>query len=378
MAQTPTPVNKQSRIKDNESKQAVRSPWRMAWKRLRRHRMAMIAMVLLIIIHLFAIFANFLVPYGETETDRRRSYHPPTKVHFFTEDGQLTRPYVYRYNMVNASRREYEPITDEPFPIRFFANEGRPYKVLGLFETNLRLFTVESPAKIYLLGADQYGRDIFSRLAFGGQKSLFIGLVGILISTSIGMIYGGVSGFFGGWVDNLMMRIAEVIISIPSFYLLLALSAVLPTNIPSHIRFMMIIAILSFIGWAGMARVIRGMVLSIRQMDFVHGAEAIGCSQPRVIIRHILPNTFSYVIVSATLAVPGFILQESGLSLIGVGIQHPQASWGNMLSEALNLSSLSRFPWLLAPGFMIFVTVLCYSFFGDGIRDALDPRSKVQ
>lgn len=356
------------------NQQAVRSPWKMAWRRLRRHKLAMGAMAVLIMLHLFAIFAPFLVPYGETQTDRRRSYHPPMRVHFF-EDGRLTRPYVYGYTLEDAGRRRYELDTDTKYEIQFFAHQGTTYNLFGLVESNRRLFSVEAPGKVYLLGADQYGRDIVSRLAFGARRSLFIGLIGIVISTSIGMIYGGVSGFFGGWVDNVMMRISEVIISIPSFYLLLALSAVLPTNLPSDVRFMMIIGILSFIGWAGMARVIRGMVLSIRQLEFVHGAEAIGCSQPRIIIRHILPNTLSYVIVNATLAVPGFILSESGLSLIGVGIQHPQASWGNMLSEALNLSALSRFPWLLVPGFMIFITVLSYSFFGDGIRDAFDPRA---
>ncbi len=357
-----------------QGKEAVRSPWKMAGRRLRRHNLAMAAMVVLIVLHVFAIFADFWVPYGETETDRRRSYHPPTRVQFF-DDGSLTRPYVYGYDMVDPGRRQYEIDEDAKYEIQFFAQQGQTYELFGIIESNRRLFSVESPGKIYLVGADQYGRDIFSRLAFGARRSLFIGLIGIAISTTIGMIYGGVSGFFGGWVDNLMMRISEVIISIPAFYLLLALSAVLPANIPSDIRFMMIIGILSFIGWAGMARVIRGMVLSIRQQEFVHGAEAIGCSQPRIILRHILPNTLSYVIVNATLAVPGFILSESGLSLIGVGIQHPQASWGNMLSEALNLSSLSRFPWLLIPGFMIFITVLSYSFFGDGVRDAFDPRA---
>ena len=215
-------------------------------------------------------------------------------------------------------------------------------------------------------------------LPSGIRRSAFavIGIIGLIISLSIGLIYGGVSGYFGGWVDNIMMRIAEIIISIPSFYLLLALSAVLPTNIPSDQRFMMIVAILGFINWAGLARVIRGMVLSIAKTEFVAGAEAIGASQPRIIIRHILPNTMSYVIVHATLSIPGFILSESGLSLIGVGIQHPVASWGNMLSEALNLSSLTRYPWLLVPGFFIFITVLSYSFFGDGLRDALDPKSR--
>ncbi len=354
---------------------AIRSPWKMAWRKLKRHKLAIAGMWVLIILHLFAIFADFFAPYSEINSDRRRSYHPPTRVHVISPEGKLTRPFIYRYDRVDTLRNRYEEDESQMFPIRFFVR-GDKYKILG-FETNLRLIGVDSPARIYLMGADRYGRDIFSRLAYGGRRSLFIGVIGLVVSLSIGLIYGGVAGYFGGWVDNLMMRIAEVVISIPSFYLLLALSAVLPANMPSDQRFMMITFILAFIGWAGLARVIRGMVLSIAQTEFVAGAEAIGCSQPRVIIRHILPNTFSYVIVSATLSIPGFILSESGLSVIGVGIQHPLASWGNMLSEALNLVSLTRYPWLLIPGFFIFITVLSYSFFGDGVRDALDPRAQV-
>jgi peptide/nickel transport system permease protein len=352
---------------------ALRSPWKMAWRKLRRHRLALAGMWVLIFLHIFAIFADFFAPYSEVTTDRRRTYHPPTKIHIFHE-GKLVRPFVYAYNRVDTMRNIYEEDTSTMYPIRFFVR-GDKYNFLGI-ESDLRLFGVDAPAKIYLFGADRYGRDIFSRLAYGGRRSLFIGIIGLVISMSIGLIYGGVSGYFGGWVDNIMMRIAEIIISIPSFYLLLALSAVLPPNIPSDTRFMLITAILGFIGWAGLARVIRGMVLSIAKSEFVAGAEAIGASQPRIIIRHILPNTMSYVIVNATLSIPGFILSESGLSFIGVGIQHPVASWGNMLSEALNLSSLTRYPWLLVPGFFIFITVLCYSFFGDGVRDALDPRSR--
>lgn len=353
---------------------AIRSPWKMAWKKLRRHRLAMAGMWVLILLHVFAIFADFFAPYSEVTTDRRRTYHSPTQVHIISQEGKLTRPFVYGYNRVDSLRNLYEEDRNVVYPIRFFV-KGDSYKFLW-FESDLRLFGVDSPGKVYLVGADRYGRDIFSRLAYGARRSLFIGIIGLVVSLSIGLVYGGVSGYFGGWVDNIMMRIAEVIISIPSFYLLLALSAVLPPGLPSDQRFMMITFILAFIGWAGLARVIRGMVLSISKTDFVTAAEAVGASQMRVIIRHILPNTMSYVIVNATLSIPGFILSESGLSLIGVGIQHPLASWGNMLSEALNLTSLTRYPWLLVPGFLIFITVLSYSFFGDGIRDALDPRAQ--
>lgn len=367
-------------LAQNEQKQvysdggAIRSPWRLAWRKLRRHRLALGGMWILIILHLFAIFADFFAPYSELTSNRRTTYHSPTKIHIISPEGKLVRPFVYGHTRVDSMRNIYEEDTAKMYPIHFFVR-GDKYSFLG-FESNLRLFGVEAPGKIYLLGADLYGRDIFSRLAYGGRRSLFIGIIGLVVSLSIGMIYGGVSGYFGGWVDNLMMRLSEIVVSIPSFYLLLALSAVLPPNLPSDQRFMMITFILAFIGWGGLARVIRGMVLSIAKTEFVAGAEAIGCSQPRIIIRHILPNTLSYVIVHATLAIPGFILSESGLSLIGVGIQQPLASWGNMLSEALNLSSLIRYPWLLVPGAFIFITVLSYSFFGDGVRDALDPRTQ--
>ena len=240
---------------DHLEQPAVRSLWRMAWMKLKKNKMAIAGMWILIVLHLFSIFANFLVPYGETTSDRRRTYHPPTKVHFFTPEGKLTRPYIYNYRRVDAVRNRYEPDTSKAYPIQFFVR-GEKYSVLGLFETDLHLFGVDSGAKIFLLGADRYGRDIFSRLAFGGRRSLFIGIIGITISLSIVLVYVGVAGYFGGTVDNVMMRISEVIISIPSFYLLLALSAVLPIGMPSDLRFLMITVILAFIGWAGLARVI--------------------------------------------------------------------------------------------------------------------------
>ena len=374
MAKTATTTAPKNQVAAYSDGGAIRSPWKMAWRKLRRHKLAMVAMWVLIALHLFAIFADFFAPYSELTTDRRRTYHSPTRVHIISPQGKLTRPFVYGHDRVDTLRNIYAEDPTVIYPIRFFVR-GDKYSILGL-ESNLRFFGVDTPGKIYLFGADRYGRDIFSRLAYGGRRSLFIGIIGLVVSMSIGLVYGGASGYFGGWIDNLMMRVAEVIISIPSFYLLLALSAVLPPSLGSTERFMMITFILGFIGWAGLARVIRGMVLSISKQDFVTASEAVGCSQPRIIIRHILPNTMSYVIVNATLSIPGFILSEAGLSLIGVGIQHPDASWGNMLSEALNLTALTRYPWLLVPGFFIFLTVLSYSFFGDGVRDALDPRAQ--
>ncbi len=255
-----------------------------------------------------------------------------------------------------------------------FSFAASPYKLFGLIESNIHLYGVDAPAVVYPLGADHLGRDIVSRMLHGSRKSLFIVIPLIVITVSIGLVYGGVSGYFGGRTDNVMMRTGEVFMAIPVFYLLIALAGLM-RDVPANMRFAAIIAVLGFVSWAGFARVIRGMVLSLRQQEFVEGALAIGNSHLRTIVRHILPNTMSYVVVSITLQVPGFIIAESSLSFLGLGVQEPFASWGNMLSNATDLTHLSRHPWMLAPGFLIFITVLAWNFVGDGVRDALDPRA---
>src|SRR5690606_14484781 len=351
-----------------------RSPMAIAWSRLRRNRVAMVAGVFLIVLHVICIFAEFFAPYPEGQTNRDLFYLPPTKIHFRDENGRLTWPYVYAYTKVDRGLHRYEPDPSlGKFPIKLFVR-GHRYKVLGLFETDIHLYGVDPPAVIYPLGADLYGRDILSRIWYGGRRTLFVGVIGILISTTIGLVYGATSGYFGGKVDNVMMRIAEIIISIPQFYLLVALSAILPVGLSSTTRFFLVTVIIGFIGWAGLSRVIRGMVLSLRAQEFVEGARAAGASTWRIIRRHIIPNTLSYLIVSMTIQLPGFILSEASLSFIGLGIQEPQASWGLMLSDGQNLAALSRYPWILAPGFFIAASVLAWSFLGDGVRDAFDPR----
>lgn len=345
--------------------------WKETWRKLSRHKMAIIGGTIVIILYILVIFAGFLAPYHPHKGFKKHFFHPPTKIHFTDEDG-LTRPYVYKTESVGWA--EYEVIKDKKYPIKFFYS-GQEYEFLNLFETDLHLFGVDEPAHIFLLGSDNYGRDLLTRILFGGRVSMFIGFVAIFITTVIGMIVGGMAGFYGGWIDNILMRFAEVIMSIPSFYLLLALAAVLPLDISSTMRFFMIISILAFRGWAGMSRVIRGMVLSIRNEDYILAAEAIGARDKRVILKHILPSTATYVIVRATVAIPGYIIMESGLSFLGLGIQEPNASWGNMLTAAQNVTKITGFPWLLIPGFMIFVAVLSYNLLGDGLRDALDPKS---
>ena len=240
------------------------------------------------------------------------------------------------------------------------------------------LVTVEPQGRLFLLGTDINGRDVFSRILFGGRISLTIGFLALFISFPLGMLYGGISGYLGGAADNIMMRVSEAIMSIPSFYLLIILAAILPTNMTSIQRFTLIVVILALIGWAGFSRVVRGMVLSVKNQEFVQAAESIGASKLRIIIKHLLPQTLSYVIVAMTLSVPSYILSESGLSFLGLGIQQPDASWGNMLKEAQEYVNILYRPWLLTPGFLIFIAVLSFNLIGDTIRDILDPKSKLR
>ncbi len=354
---------------------AGESLWQAGWRRLRANRSARVAGAVLIVLHLLAIFADFVGPYSEAWQDRRKFYHPPTRVRIVDAEGRLRWPFVYGTELEDRRLRTWRERTDQIYPVRLFVR-GEPYRLLWLIPTDIHLFGVDAPGSIFLLGTDELGRDIFTRLLFGARRSLFIGILGIVLTLTISLLYGGISGYFGGVVDNVMMRLAEIILAIPGFYLLVALSGLLPLNVPSQTRFFFIVVILSFVGWPAGARVVRSQVLSIKEQEFVVAARAMGANHLRIVTRHILPNVMSWAIVSMTLSVPGFILAESGLSLIGVGVQEPYASWGNMLSRATNIASIARFPWTLVPGLAIFAAVLAYNFLGDGIRDAFDPKAQ--
>jgi len=350
-----------------------KSPFQKLWA----DKVARTALVVLTMLYLCAGFADPLTPYSMYYNDPDLANAPPTSVYVQDEQGNWTWPYVF------AVKRSFDPNTfgqsytedhSKRYPVKLFI-PGEEYKIFGLIPFNRHLFGVESPARIFLLGADVNGRDNFSRLFFGAQKSLTIGFLGLFISYPIGILYGAISGFAGGITDNIMMRIAEAIMSIPSFYLLIALAAILPAGMPGGQRFALITVILSFIGWAGLARIIRGMVLAIKEEEFVYAARAVGMTEINTIIKHVVPQTMTFIIIAATLQVPSFILSESGLSFIGLGIQQPDASWGNMLKAALdNVNDLLEQPWLIAPGLAIFVTILCFNSLGDVLRDVLDPR----
>ncbi len=375
------------------------------WKRLCQNRWAQVGAFVLLLFYTCAIFAEFIAPYSPLQSQTEGSLLPPTAIHFRDESGAWIGPHVYptRQGPVDLQTGERPLLVDtsRPAGIRLFV-AGTPYRWLGLIPSNRHLFgTVPlwpEPAveegeagstaaedlrigRLNLLGTDDQGRDYFSRLIYGGRISLFIGLVGIGISFPIGLLVGAISGYFGGWVDTLLMRLAEVLMSIPTLYLLVSLAAVLQLNPLTGVpfsnaeRFLVIVVIVSFVGWAGLARVIRGQVLSLRERDFVQAARVAGAGSLYLIVRHILPQTATYVVISATLAVPGYIVAESVLSLIGLGIQQPDASWGNMLSLATNASVIILQPWLvLAPTLMVVLSSLSFNLLGDGLRDALDPR----
>ncbi len=347
-------------------------------KAILKDSFAKYALLILLFLYLAVFLASFITPYSKDYSNRNKAYCPPSKIYIINEQGKLSLPYTYNYiryfDKENFDSKYIEDRTHK-YRVKYFS-KGEKYKLFGIIPFDRHFYDVEKGGELYLLGTDINGRDNFSRLLYGGRISLTIGFLALFISFPLGMLYGGISGYLGGKTDFIMMRISEAIMSIPSFYLLIILASILPANMTSAQRFSLIVVILALIGWAGFSRVVRGMVLSIKKKEFVIAAEAIGASNFRTIVFHILPQTLSYVIVAMTLSVPSYILSESGLSFLGLGIQQPDASWGNMLKEAQEFINIVSRPWLLTPGFLIFVAVLSFNVIGDTIRDTVDPNSK--
>jgi len=354
----------------------ARTPLQLAWRQLTRYKLALLSGAALVVIYAIMLLAEFLAPYALDYSERNLFYAPPVGIHLIDARGRLhARPFVYAYRLVDRDFRIYGPDTSRTYEIHFFVR-GFRYRLLWFIPTDIHLMGVQAPARLFLLGTDQFGRDLLSRMLFGSRVSLMIGVLVVLITFPIGLLMGGIAGYYGGLVDNVIMRSVEVLASFPTFYLLLTLASVLPATLSSGARIFMIAGVFSLIGWGGLARIIRGLVLSLRDLEFVLAARASGLGDLRVIVRHVLPNTISYVIVAATLTIPGVILGESGLSYLGVGVQEPSTSWGLLLAQAQSVDVFTQFPWLLMPGLAIVVVIMAYNFLGDGVRDALDPRQR--
>jgi peptide/nickel transport system permease protein len=368
------------------------------WQRLKQNPLARFGITVLLILYIATIGADFFAPYDPYVSQPDGSLLPPTQIYWQSGVNPQVYPTTQGPVDVNTGKRLIKVDRTRPSPVRLFVR-GFEYRFLELrlplptqwslsnpkidrvvvfpgFKGDRHLFGAIGPGKVNLLGTDEQARDQLSRLLYGGRVSLSIGLLGVAISFPLGMLVGGISGYFGGWVDSVLMRGVEVLMTIPSIYLIVALAKVLPDALSSSDRFILIVLITSLVSWTSLARVIRGEVLSLKQREFVQAARAVGGQPLYIIVRHILPQTATFVIISATLSIPSFIGAESVLSLIGLGIQQPDPSWGNLLSLATNASILVFQPWLLGPpAILIVLTVLCFNVLGDALRDALDPRS---
>jgi len=354
----------------------VASQWQLMWWKFKKHKMALIAAIVLLIMYLMAGFCEFISPDVPQQRFTEYVYAPPQPIHFADKNGFSLRPFVYDMKEkidTKTFQNHFFEDTSKKYPIYFFV-KGETYKFWGLFNTDIHLFGLKDPNKpLFLMGTDQLGRDLFSRALYGGRISLSFGFIGIFLTLFFGLILGGISGYFGGVVDTIVQRMIDLLISIPTIPLWMALAAALPRDWSAVKIYFGMIIILSALGWTGLARVVRGMLLSLREEDFTVAARLAGASDWRIITKHLLPSMASYIIVSLTLAIPGTILGETALSFLGLGLQPPVVSWGVLLQDAQNLETLAFHSWLLWPAAFIVVTVLMFNFLGDGLRDAADP-----
>jgi peptide/nickel transport system permease protein len=370
------------KTKDDES-YYLASQWTLMWRKLMKHKLAKFSMFILAILYITAIFSDFFAPYGLTEFSPLYKDTAPTKIYWTDEDG-LSKPYVYKLEKIKDKETftiKVQEDKTQKFYIKFFC-EGYEYKILG-FKTNMHLYglvneagEVDNTARINLFGADSTGIDIFSRVLHGGKVSLTMPFVSAALSFVLGILLGGISGYFGGFIDNVIQRIIEVLSAIPSIPLWMALSAAIPPGISVTSMYLYMTIILSFIGWTGLARVVRGKFISLRKEDFVMAAKLAGVSDIKIIIKHLVPGFLSYLIVSLTLGIPGSILGETSMSFLGLGMKAPATSWGILLKETQNLASVAQCPWKMIPLIFVIITVLAYNFLGDGLRDAFDPKMK--
>ena len=353
----------------------VASQWQLMWWKFRKHRLALISLWIVVGLYLTAAFVEIISPYDPEQQDVRSAYQPPTAVHLWDTQGTFHGPFVYgttrRRNLETLSQ-EYAEDTSKVYPIKLFV-QGSEYKLWGLIPMSVHLYGVDDPGRVFLFGADRQGRDMFSRVVYGTRISMSVGLIGVVLSFVLGIIFGGISGYYGGWLDTLIQRVIEILRSIPTIPLWMGLSAALPPNWPPLQVYFGVTVILSLVGWTGLARVVRGRFLSLREEDFVMAAKLSGSSEKVIVFKHLVPSFTSHIIAALTLAVPEMILSETALSFLGLGLRFPAISWGVLLQEAQNIRSVAEAPWLLAPAGAVVLAVLALNFLGDGLRDAADP-----
>jgi peptide/nickel transport system permease protein len=362
-----------------DEKVYVASAWTLMWWRYRRHKVALISTAVVFLLYFVALFSEFVAPYNPGSMFSKYKFHPPTSIHIIDSEGNWHMPFIYQtVRELNREtlRNTYNVDTSIRYPIRLFVR-GEEYELWHLFPMNIRLFGLDVPQEeqgLFLMGTDRLGRDMFSRVIFGARVSLSIGLAGVLVSLVLGILLGGISGYYGGTVDNIIQRVIEFLRSIPSIPLWMGLSAALPPTWSVVQIYFGITLILSLIGWTGMARVVRGRFLQLRDEDFITAAKLAGASEMRLIIRHMSPSFLSHIIAALTLSIPAMIIAETSLSFLGLGLREPVISWGVLLQEAQNVGAVAVTPWIMvAPAAMVVIAVLAFNFMGDGLRDAADP-----
>ncbi len=346
----------------------------LMWWKFKRHKLALFSGCFLLFCYLVIALAEFIAPYDLAHRHIKFIYAPPQGIHFF-EDGKFVGPRVYqrvRTLNMDLQKREYAVNESKSYAINFFC-EGDPYRFWGLIEGNTHLFCVEKGGTLFLLGTDKLGRDMFSRIIYGARISITIGLIGIAVSFFLGITIGGLAGYYGGWVDIVVQRIIEVLQSIPSIPLWMALAAILPVTWSPILVYFGITVILGLLDWTGLARAVRSKLFSLREEDYVLASQLMGAKPRRIIMRHLIPGFMSHLIASATITIPAMILGETALSFLGLGLRPPVTSWGVLLNEAQNINVIVLYPWLILPVVPVILVILAFNFMGDGLRDAADP-----
>jgi peptide/nickel transport system permease protein len=370
----PFDVQAIERLTPEQERYYLASQWRLMWWKLKRHRLALISGAILLLAYGGIVISEVLAPYNLHSRHVDFIYSPPQHVHFFHE-GRWVGPFVYGWhyhlNMENL-RREYTMDTEKVEPLRFFCR-GDSYEFWGLFEARFHLVCPAEGGTLFLLGTDRLGRDMLSRIIYGSRISLTIGLLGITLSFVLGIVFGGLAGYYGGFVDTVVQRVIEVLRSFPELPLWMALSAVLPVTWNPIFVYFGITLILALLEWTGLARAVRSKLLALREEDYCTAARLMGASPRRIIGRHLLPSFMSHLIATATLSIPAMILGETALSFLGLGLRPPITSWGVLLNEAQNINVVALYPWLMLPVVPVIVVILAFNFFGDGLRDAADP-----